>query len=92
MASNSTAQINYKTNNLNLIRLIAACQVLLGHLSQEFHCWSFDTLHVFKGVPIFFTLSGFLIYWSYDNNPKIRQYWTNRCLRIYHSIYGYALS
>ncbi len=74
---------NYRVNNLNLIRLLAALQVLLGHLSQEFPVFSFDFLHMFKGVTIFFTLSGFLIFWSYDNNPNIKQYWVNRCLRIY---------
>jgi peptidoglycan/LPS O-acetylase OafA/YrhL len=73
---------NYRKNNLNLIRLVAALQVLVGHLSQEFSVPSFTFLHAFKGVTIFFTLSGFLIFWSFDNNPNLRQYWKNRCLRI----------
>ena len=85
MVSNNKEKVvfNYRENNLNLIRLVAALQVLVGHLWQEFSVPSFRFLLAFKGVTIFFTLSGFLIYWSFDNNPNIRQYWKNRCLRIY---------
>ena len=74
---------DYRVNNLNLIRLFAAFQVVIGHLHQEFPVASLKYLTIFNGVPIFFTISGFLIFWSYDNNPNIKQYFVNRFLRIY---------
>lgn len=40
-------------------------------------------IQLLNGVPIFFTLSGFLIYWSFDHYPNIRTYSKNRILRIY---------
>lgn len=81
----TTLSFDYKTNNLNLIRLFAALQVLFLHLGQKLmvlHPWT-DYLAMFNGVPIFFTLSGFLIYWSYNNNPNWKTYAKNRFLRIY---------
>lgn len=71
-------------NNLNLIRLFAAFQVLIGHLHETFAMpeW-LKYISCFNGVPIFFTISGFLIYWSYDKNPCWRIYVRNRFLRIY---------
>ncbi len=76
--------IDYKANNFNLIRLFAAFQVLIGHLDQLLPTldW-FNYCSLFNGVPIFFTLSGFLIYWSYDNNPQWKTYFVNRFLRLY---------
>lgn len=76
-------EIDYRVNNLNLIRLLAAFQVLIGHLHEEFPVSPLHYLTMFNGVPIFFTISGFLIYWSYDNNPTTKQYFVNRFLRIY---------
>ena len=73
-----------RVNNLNLIRLFAAFQVLVGHLHNTFampECIRY--ISCFNGVPIFFTISGFLIYWSYDNNPNVKTYTRNRFLRIY---------
>ena len=73
--------IDYKVNNLNLIRLFAAFQVLIIHLNHPE--WFNKYLRLFNGVPIFFTLSGFLIYWSYNSNPQWKTYLTNRFLRLY---------
>ena len=81
--SNLPTNIDYRVNNLNLIRLLAAFQVLIGHLHAEFPVSPLKYLTMFNGVPIFFTISGFLIFWSYDNNPNIKQYFINRFLRIY---------
>lgn len=77
-------QIDYRINNLNLIRLFAAFQVIITHLQWNYPMpeW-IKYISLFNGVPIFFTLSGYLIYWSYDNNPDIRTYTVNRILRIY---------
>lgn len=76
---------DYRTNNFNLIRLFAAVQVVVTHLHFTFVVpENFEYyISLFNGVPIFFTLSGFLIYWSFDNNPTIQNYFINRFLRIY---------
>jgi peptidoglycan/LPS O-acetylase OafA/YrhL len=42
------------------------------------------------GVPIFFTVSGFLITWSFDRSPAPTQYVRNRLLRVYPGL-GVAL-
>lgn len=75
---------NFRQNNLNFIRLFAAFQVLIGHLHVCFNmpdCIKYISL--FNGVPIFFTISGFLIFWSFDNKPNIKTFFINRFLRIF---------
>lgn len=76
-------------NNFNIIRLFAAIQVIFRHL---FYGANFDNVYIsyiykfimfFPGVPIFFTISGFLIFWSYDKNANLKVYFFNRFLRIY---------
>jgi peptidoglycan/LPS O-acetylase OafA/YrhL len=83
--SQTDRAFDYRTNNFNLIRLFAALQVVFGHLDFAFYGPGiYDRyLSLFAGVPVFFTLSGFLIYWSFDNNPNLRNYFINRFLRIY---------
>jgi peptidoglycan/LPS O-acetylase OafA/YrhL len=83
-----------KKNNFDLIRLLAAAQVVLGHSLEHLKInegFLFDLyenfLKYFPGVPIFFFLSGFLIYWSYDRNNNLRQYIKNRLLRIYPALW-----
>ncbi len=84
MKRNFMEDFNYRNNNFNLIRLFASFQVILTHLHHNFPVpeW-FAYLTLFNGVPIFFTLSGFLIYWSYDNTSSLKNYACNRALRIY---------
>ena len=79
-----------RQNNFDLIRLLAALQVAFfhakGHLKvAESPVEGFiDFFKNFPGVPIFFTVSGFLIYQSYARNSQnLRQYVVNRLLRIY---------
>lgn len=79
---NPCQTLNYRINNFNLIRLFAALQVFVGHYFPTDTSFT-PYLSLFNGVPIFFTLSGFLIYWSYDNNPTPKDYFRNRFLRIY---------
>ena len=55
-----------RENNFDLIRLLAAFQVLIWHGSVHFELSEtlYDILVViyhFPGVPIFFTISGFFI-------------------------------
>lgn len=83
-------EINIPTrNNFDLIRLFAAVQVVIRHL---FYNQNFDNVIIsnlikivmfFPGVPIFFTISGFLIFWSYDRENNNKKYFFNRFLRIY---------
>lgn len=83
-----------RTNNFDLIRLLAALQVLIWHGCKHFE-GMFDAfypllviLYALPGVPIFFTISGFLIYHSLQNSTgNLRKYFTNRFLRIYPALW-----
>ena len=44
---------------------------------------NFDVTSLFLGVPVFFSISGFLISKSYENNRVVREFALNRILRIY---------
>lgn len=82
-----------RTNNFDLIRLIAAFQVLIWHGAEHFKI--FDNMYGFlailfhfPGVPIFFTISGFLISYSLERNKfDLRKYFRNRALRIYPALW-----
>jgi peptidoglycan/LPS O-acetylase OafA/YrhL len=78
-------------NNFNLIRLVAAAQVLavhgLNHLGFEGPLVM--ALKVVPGVPTFFFISGFLICTSYERMQTngLRAFFTNRILRIYPALW-----
>lgn len=78
-----------KNNNFDLIRLIAALQVVVVHSYEHLELQSpyLDivkrVIAHFPGVPIFFTISVFLIYASFKKNDNIGRYLKNRFLRIY---------
>ncbi|WP_080780304.1 acyltransferase family protein [Chryseobacterium phocaeense] len=83
-----------KINNFDLIRLLAALQVVfthsVHHLEMKGSIGEFGTLLVyyFPGVPIFFTISGFLIYWSFDRNSNdLIKYFKNRLLRLFPALW-----
>ena len=74
-------------NSLDLFRLLACVEVLIGHMSVHLGLpiprvidWPLD---LFIGVPIFFILSGFLIWKSLDNTPDFRRFFSKRILRLY---------
>lgn len=74
------------TNNFNLIRIFAAFQVALSHSVSHLEIKmpaGFSILSLFPGVPIFFTVSGFLISNSFYRNPKWKEYFINRIVRIF---------
>lgn len=52
-------------NCLSLIRIIAALQVVFGHMLEHLQLPMDSTVahatYFFRGVPIFFVISGFLI-------------------------------
>ena len=82
-----------RNNNFDLIRLLAAFQVLIWH--GAVHLKVFDTIYGFlsvlfhfPGVPVFFTISGFLISYSLErNNFDLKKYFKNRALRIYPALW-----
>ena len=79
-------------NNFDLIRLFAAAQVALTHAADWMHAplpW-LSFIRYFPGVPIFFFVSGYLIYQSYANitTPhRLRIFTTNRILRLFPALY-----
>ena len=75
-------------NNFDLVRLIAAMQVVVVHtinhfeLKLPFHDATMEVLTAFPGVPIFFVVSGFLITTSYLRSASLFDYLRNRVLRL----------
>jgi peptidoglycan/LPS O-acetylase OafA/YrhL len=78
-------------NNFDLIRLIASFQVLLLHgilhLQIENSLPITKILSLFPGVLIFFTISGFLIFSSFDRNKNIKKYFFNRFVRLFPALW-----
>lgn len=85
-----------RVNNFDLLRIFAALQVVVHHslehleidneIIKNFHYYF---LQFFPGVPIFFFISGFLIYWSYTrNSAQIVKYFKNRFLRIFPGLWS----
>jgi peptidoglycan/LPS O-acetylase OafA/YrhL len=80
-----------RENNFDLVRFLAASQVVVAHICTEVGPLAADALRpglswlgLFPGVPVFFTVSGFLIYWSFERNAdQVREFYKNRFLRIY---------
>lgn len=87
----------HRQNNFDLIRLLAAAQVVVAHaightaLSQQLSGWgklAFDALMMIPGVPIFFVISGFLITKSFERNPTdVTGYFWRRGLRIFPALW-----
>lgn len=83
----------HRENNFDLIRLLAATQVVVAHavghtpLVHQLPPWGkqvFDALMLLPGVPVFFVISGFLITQSYERNPAdLKGYFWRRGLRIF---------
>lgn len=81
-------------NNFDLIRLFAALQVATTHGLRHFDLAGqpvFEPLvwllNLFPGVPIFFVLSGFLIWRSFERADSVVGYGLNRVTRIYPALW-----
>src|SRR5216684_113484 len=79
---------DWRVNNFDLLRLLAALQVAvvhsLGFLKPGYFARLLGSgLDRFPGVPIFFVISGILISKSYEHSDSLRDYLRNRCLRIF---------
>lgn len=76
-----------QNNALSLIRIIAALQVMFGHMVEHMELSINPTLcritYYFRGVPIFFAPSGFLIWFSIGRSKPYKTYLKKRFLRIY---------
>ena len=84
-------ELPLRVNNFDLIRLLAAGQVVALHAIEHLNAESLrplaNVLWYFPGVPIFFVISGYLISMSWDRAPSLRQYLWNRLLRIYPALW-----
>lgn len=84
----------HRNNNFDLIRLMAALQVLVGHTITHFglptdHIATvLDYVRMFPGVPIFFLLSGYLIFASAGRGGSILAYAWRRATRIYPGLWA----
>lgn len=81
-------------NNFNVIRLLAALEVMLYHGFTHYNLDFKYTeplkkiLLIIPGVPVFFFISGFLIFKSYESNSSnLKKYFKNRFLRIYPALW-----
>lgn len=90
-----SATIN-RNNNLDLIRLLAASQVMLLHGAKYLKIkgqvamldYFLEFISWFPGVPIFFFISGLLITHSYiRNRATLKKYIKNRFLRLYPALW-----
>lgn len=71
-----------RDNNFDILRLIAAIEVAVGHIFIHLGIGSDRFVHPFPGVLVFFVISGFLISSSIDNSKSFLPYLRNRLLRI----------
>lgn len=82
----------YSLNNFDIIRLLAALQVVVVHLITHFRLSSLDwivkILSPFPGVPVFFFVSGLLISAAWERNPSLNKFFLNRFYRIYPGLWG----
>jgi peptidoglycan/LPS O-acetylase OafA/YrhL len=80
---------DWRVNNFDLLRLLAALQVAAVHSigilkpTGYFARLLAAGLDRFPGVPIFFVISGVLISKSYEHSDSLRDFLRNRCLRIF---------
>ena len=75
-------------NSLNFIKLIAAIQVFLQHAPIHMDVAYLPNYFrpfygMFNGVPIFFIISGFLIWKSIERTDKISTFLKKRLFRLY---------
>jgi peptidoglycan/LPS O-acetylase OafA/YrhL len=83
----STLSLDYKKNALNTLKTLAAIQVaylhIINHLEIAVPNLVTSIFGVFMGVPIFFILSGYLIWTSIGRSPNFVEYTKRRAVRIF---------
>jgi peptidoglycan/LPS O-acetylase OafA/YrhL len=87
----ASAGASMRINNFDLIRLLAAMQVVVSHGANflGFTVWepAGRVMSFLPGVPVFFVVSGFLISLSWERAPSVTHYARNRLLRIYPALW-----
>lgn len=84
---------DWRVNNFDLIRLLAALQVVTAHTMTALQLHGVNAtffnlgIRLFPGVPIFFVVSGFLISKSFERSHSLYDYYRNRCLRIFPALW-----
>lgn len=85
----------FQINNFDLLRLLAATQVVIAHSSHYFvldegiRSVIRTLISPFPGVPVFFVISGFLISASWlRGSQNLRSYSYSRFLRIYPALWA----
>lgn len=82
-------------NSLDLLRLLAATMVLYSHLYALLGLTepSFMGWNTFggAGVTIFFFLSGFLVWTSWERDPNVARFFFRRSLRIFPGLWAVCL-
>lgn len=79
-------RLDSRDNNFDLLRLLAAWSVLVSHsfalVGREEPLHWFGTTLGNVGVLLFFAVSGLLIRRSWEYDPRPRDFWTKRALRL----------
>ncbi|MEO0686509.1 MAG: acyltransferase, partial [Cyanobacteria bacterium J06649_11] len=75
-----------RRNNFDLIRLLAALVVVAAHTADVSHYAAFEflsaTFNSWLAVDVFFIISVFLIYRSFEHSQSLTIYWQKRARRI----------
>lgn len=78
---------SFKNNCLSLIKLLAAFEVMTGHLVTHLKLPISNAgefvLYYYLGVPVFFVISGYLIWMSIVRSNSYSEYLKKRFWRIY---------
>ncbi len=89
------APVSARVNNFDLIRILAALQVVYlhgyEHLQLKHPPAVRNALGLFPGVPVFYFLSGILISMSWENAPQFGTFVRNRALRIFPALVAVTL-
>lgn len=87
MDKHSNLSLSSNGDCLNTIRLIAVLQVVFGHTTRwleiPFSDFVGHVSTIWQGVPIFFLLSGFLIWYSIGRSRSFKEYALKRFWRLY---------
>lgn len=78
-------ELRLERNSFDYFRLFASIQVMLGHMLSlyEVRLPAYIPLHFVGGVPVLFTLCGFLVTASYEKSKNTGEYFRKRFLRIF---------
>lgn len=90
--NNSLTPRQQHANNFDLLRLLAALQVVIGHscgwLNIKLPATIDELMNLFPGVAVFFVISGFLITNSWLlGKQQLAPYLVRRALRIYPALW-----